>query len=134
MLADIRAGRDLVIASRFRRGARTVGVPLIRQGLSLGASILFRVLHPMPGVRDYTSGYRAYRAGLLKEALRRHGDALIDQQGFGCMAALLLKLKGLGPSVAEAPLVLRYDQKRGQSKMKVLRTIGETLELMLRRG
>jgi dolichol-phosphate mannosyltransferase len=133
MLREIRGGRDLVIASRFRPGAKTVGVPVVRQGLSLGASLLFRMLHPFPGVRDYTSGYRAYRAGLLKEAFRRHGGELIDQAGFGCMAALLLKLKTLKPRVVEVPLVLRYDQKRGQSKMRVLKTVWETVGLLLRR-
>jgi hypothetical protein len=31
------------------------------------------------------------------------------------------------------PLILRYDQKQGASKMKVMRTIGDTLKLVVRR-
>jgi hypothetical protein len=35
--------------------------------------------------------------------------------------------------VGEAPLILRYDLKEGESKMRVARTIWETLSLVLQR-
>jgi dolichol-phosphate mannosyltransferase len=49
------------------------------------------------------------------------------------MADLLLKLRRLDLSMAEVPLELRYDRRGGGSKMRVLRTIRQTLMLMLRR-
>jgi glycosyltransferase involved in cell wall biosynthesis len=45
MLAALDRGFDVVIASRYRRGARIAGVAPHRQVLSLGAATLFKLLH-----------------------------------------------------------------------------------------
>jgi dolichol-phosphate mannosyltransferase len=129
----IEEGNDVVIASRFARGGRTVGVPWTRLLMSRGASLLFRLVHPVPGVRDYTCGYRAYRAGLLRQAFARWGADFISEPGFTCMVDILLKLDRLGAVITEAPLVLRYERKSGKSKMNVGRTIRDTLSLLVRR-
>jgi dolichol-phosphate mannosyltransferase len=133
MLEQIRAGSDLVIASRYRPGARVRGLSVPRRGLSLGASLLFRASLPIAGVRDYTCGFRAYRASLLRQAFDRFGaDQLVAERGFSCMVDILLRLRSLKPVVSEVPLDLRYDYKRGASKMRVARTVGATLRVMLR--
>jgi dolichol-phosphate mannosyltransferase len=88
---------------------------------------------PIHGVRDYTCGFRAYRCRLLREAFRRYGDDFVDRRGFECMVDILLKLHRLGATFAEVPLTLRYDRKGGASKMRVARTVADTLRLMLRR-
>jgi dolichol-phosphate mannosyltransferase len=124
---------DVVIASRWRPGSAVRGVPPLRRALSYWGGWLFRVLFPTRGVRDYTCGFRAYRTGLLQEAIAAEGAALFDQDGFQCMVDLLLKLRRRGATFAEEPLVLRYDQKRGASKMRVARTIVSTLALLIRR-
>lgn len=126
-------GFDVVIASRYRPGSAVHGVPALRRALSYWGGWLFRVLFPTRGVRDYTCGFRAYRAGVLQEAIAEEGAALFDQDGFQCMVDLLLKLRRRGATFAEEPLVLRYDQKRGASKMRVSRTIVTTLALLVRR-
>jgi len=126
-------GRDVVIASRWRPGSAVRGVPPLRRALSFWGGWLFRLLFPTRGVRDYTCGFRAYRAGLLQAAIAAEGAALFDQDGFQCMVDLLLKLRRRGARFAEEPLVLRYDQKRGASKMRVARTAGTTLALLARR-
>lgn len=131
MVEKLAAGCDIVIASRFRGGSREVGVPLVRRLMSRGARLVFRLALRLPEVRDYTCGYRAYRVGLLREALRRYGDALITRRGFACTDELLVKLAGITRRVGEVPFVLRYDQKRGRSKMPLLRTIWETLRLLV---
>ena len=64
----IHEGADVVIASRYRDGARIRGLTTFRKFLSWGASMLFRTLVGIPGVRDYTCGYRAYRAQILFNA------------------------------------------------------------------
>lgn len=132
MLHELDRGHDVVIASRYRRGARVLGVPLLRLVTSWGSAALFKVLLPVRGVRDYTCGYRAYRASLLRTMFDRHGEAFIDRPGFSCMADVLLKCARQGASIGEVPLVLRYDQKRSTSKMPVRRTVLETLELIRR--
>jgi dolichol-phosphate mannosyltransferase len=124
---------DVLIASRYQRGSIVVGVPLARRFLSLAASWLFRLVFPIPGVRDFTCGYRAYRAEVLREAVLRYRQEFINQGGFQCMVDILLKLSRMNLRFGEVPLVLRYDRKAGKSKMKVFRTIYRTLVLLFRR-
>lgn len=123
MLQEIQSGADLVIASRYAEGGQEVGLSGVRSLLSRGASALLRLFFPIPGARDYTCGYRAYRGKTLRKAYQVFGSRLVEESGFTCMAEILIKLRLLGIRVAEVPLVLRYDMKSGQSKMKVLRTI-----------
>jgi dolichol-phosphate mannosyltransferase len=123
----------VVIASRYHPEARVYGVPLVRRALSRSASLLLRALFPIRGVRDFTCGYRAYRASALWSALDRHRDELLTQDGFECMVDILLKLRTMNLVFGEVPLLLRYDQKSGESKMAVGRTIRRTLALVLRR-
>jgi dolichol-phosphate mannosyltransferase len=134
MAAMIADGHDVVIASRYQPGARVLGVPAYRGTLSQGASWLFRLVLPIEGVRDFTCGFRAYRATALKAAIDARGAAaFFDQEGFQAMVDVLLKLRGRGLRFGEVPLVLRYDEKGGASKMKVWRTTWKTLLLLLRR-
>ena len=133
MVQMVREGHDVVIASRYRPGARVVGVSLPRRFTSYGASWLFRILFPTPGVRDYTCGFRAYRGQVLTSAVSRYGSRFVEAQGFQCMVDILLKLRKLDVIFGEVPMILRYDLKLGSSKMRVARTIWQTLSLLLKR-
>lgn len=119
MLAALDRGFDVVSASRYRRGSRVAGVAAHRQLLSLGAAALFKLVHNCRGVLDYTCGYRAYRVTILRKALARYGERLIEERGFACMVELLLKLKQVGARMSEVPIDLRYDLKQSASKMDV---------------
>lgn len=133
MVRMISEGHDVVIASRYREGSRTIGVPLLRRLLSHGASWLFRAVFPIRGVRDYTCGYRAYRAPVVRDAFARYGNEFLDQGGFQCMVDILLKLRRMHLIFGEVPFILRYDYKEGSSKMNVSRTVRDTLGLMWKR-
>lgn len=133
MVARIDQGFDVLIASRYRKGAQVVGVPLSRRFLSYAASLLFRIAFPIRGVRDFTCGYRAYRATALRQAISRYRQELVNQEGFQCMVDILLKLSRMNLRFGEVPMVLRYDRKSGKSKMKVARTICKTLALLFKR-
>ena len=132
LVRGIEEGRDLVIASRFIPGAVVKGVPIHRRILSRCMSILFRVCFPIPAVRDYSCGYRAYRAALLKRALDQQGKDLFSANGFACMVSVLLKLHKLDAVCGEIPIVLRYDQKAGLSKLRIGETIFATLKVLIR--
>jgi dolichol-phosphate mannosyltransferase len=119
MLAVLDRGNDVVIASRYRKGARIAGLAPHRKLLSVGAAVLFKLMHWCPGVLDYTCGYRGYRVSLLKRACAHYGERLVEERGFACMVELLLKLNHLGAKMAEVPLLLRYDLKQSASKMDV---------------
>ena len=133
MVRLIREGNEVVIASRYQRGAKIRGLSMYRKLLSYGAAMLFRSILPMHGVRDYTCGYRAYKAALLKRAFEDYGDQFISEPGFSCMVDILIKLRKFDPIVEEVPLILRYDQKKSSSKMNVRKTVVQTLTLLLKR-
>lgn len=133
MVRMIREGHHVVIASRYRPGARIHGVPLHRRLLSRAASILMITMFPIKGVRDYTCGYRAYDMGLLQKVVAGSETAFFNQDGFQVMVDILLKLRR-EPDVifGEVPLILRYDHKEGASKMNIGRTTRQTLALLVR--
>lgn len=132
MIAAAEAGADLVIASRFQPGSEQHGVPPLRQLMSWGARHMFRQLLRLPGVHDYTCGFRGFRASLIEAGLERFGkDGLVTRKGFACTDELLVHLSMLGPKIQEVPFILRYDLKPSPSKMKLGATIMETLKVML---
>ncbi len=130
--AEIAAGSDVAICSRFVQGGDDRTAPLGRRLLSRGAAQLFQRALAVEGVRDFTSGYRAYRATLLTRASDHWGERLIEEQGFACMVELLLKLRHCRPVITEIPLALRYDRKQGPSKLKLRRTILQYVRLLAR--
>jgi dolichol-phosphate mannosyltransferase len=132
MLRHIDSGSDVVVASRYRPGARVVGLSRARQGLSWGARILCQVVLPIHGIRDYTCGYRMYRTTVLRRAFATYGDHFVTERGFSCMAEILVKMSRLKVRMSEVPLILRYDQKESVSKMRVGGTVLNTLRLIVR--
>ena len=127
MIQQIREGHDVIIASRFQKGARVMGLSRFREMMSVGASWMFRILFPIRGVRDFTCGFRAYKASVLQKAFAHYGnDKFIDQEGFQCMVDILLKLRKLDVVFGELPFILRYDFKEGESKMNVSKTVKNT--------
>lgn len=124
MLRRMADGADVVIASRYRRGAVLQGVSRHRQLLSAGANLWGLLFFHLPGVRDYACGYRAVRAGLVKELVARAGANLLElpRYGFICSVEILVKLGELTDRFAEIPLALRYDRKEATSKMDPVRT------------
>ncbi len=123
MVERLGEGFDVVIASRFQPGAQEIGVPPFRIFLSHVASAGIRTLVGYQGVRDYTCGFRAYKAETLRHLIQTFGDHFIRENGFSCMFELLLNLRSLNARASEIPLILRYDLKEGASKMRILRTM-----------
>ena len=133
LLQKIAEGYDVMIASRFQPGSRVCGVPSSRVLTAFGARMLFKFIMPIPAVRDYTCGYRAYRTNVLRDSMAYYGDQWVTEKGFSCMVDVLLKMRRFNYVMGEVPMLLRYDQKEGASKMKVLQTIGQTIKLLLKR-
>lgn len=132
MLRYMADGADAVIASRYAHGAVMRGVPPLRRAAAVVAAALFKLVHPVRGVLDYTCGYRAYRVGVLKKAAQRFGGTLIAEDGFACMVELLLKLNTLDIAFAEIPLRLRYDRKPTATTMRVGSHTRRLLALLVR--
>ncbi len=132
MIEKIESGADIVIASRFVEGGNDKSAPPFRRLLSRGASFVFKTVLPLNKIKDFTSGYRAYRVNILKKASIHYGETLINEQGFACMVELLLKLRHWSPTIVEIPFELRYDRKLGASKLKLSKTLMQYLKLAIR--
>lgn len=123
---------DVVIASRFAPGGGEHGLSPMRRLYTRLAGLAMRSLAPVPGVRDYSCGYRVYRRTAFKRALKRFGSPLITEQGFVCMVELLIKLARSGAKIGEVGLDLHYELKQGPSRMKVAATIRRYARFALR--
>ncbi len=123
---------DIVIASRFTPGGKEIGLTLQRKLYSRGAAVLLKTFFPITNVRDYSCGFRAYNVGFLQKAVKFYKGNLVTSNGFECMAEILVKLGKVGARVGEYPLVLEYNLKEGQSKLKVLDTIKGYFRLIYR--
>jgi dolichol-phosphate mannosyltransferase len=127
---EICSGADLVIASRFVPGGEQHGLSLGRRGLSWGAGRVMHFFAPIPGVLDYSCGYRAYRLSILAEGTRQYGPKLIKSRNFSGMVELLLKVAPFAERITEVPLKLHYELKKGASKMRILATIWGYVQLI----
>jgi dolichol-phosphate mannosyltransferase len=123
MLAKLDEGYDVVIASRYQPGSAVEGLSTFRRMLSYGASALVLLARPVRGVRDYSCGFRAYRAETVREGFERYGDDFVSEAGFGCMVEIAERLRPYA-TFAEVPFVLHYGAKRKESAIKILPTIG----------
>jgi len=127
-----RTNVDVVIASRYQLSSKVIGLSAIRQLTSNGACFLYSTLLKVKNVKDYTCGYRLYKIPMLKKAYKKFPTTLIEETGFTCMAELLYKLSLCKATFVEIPFELRYDLKKGVSKMKVLNTIFQSFSLVSR--
>lgn len=132
LIKNVQTGSDIVIASRYKDNGKEIGLRKLRKILSRGAGTLLKLFFPIKNVSDYTSGYRAYSGKLIKRAAEHYGEKLITENGFACMAEILIKLSKLTTSINEVGLVLRYDLKEGKSKIKILKTIISYFKMIIR--
>jgi len=130
MIKQVNEGSDVVIASRFQPGSRVYGLTKFREFTGWAAGMMFRLFIPIKGVRDFTCGFRAYKVEMLNTVNAKYGDKLIEEQGFACMAEIIIKMGKTGAIIHEMPMILRYDRKIGDSKMNVSKTIKQTLKLI----
>ena len=131
MVRRVHAGDDVVLASCYAKGGQVEGTNFWRKFLSSCANLLLVVVFPVPGVRTYSSFYRAYNSDTLRRAMDAYAGGLIEQAGFVCMAEMLVKMHRLGVRISEVPMRLRLGQRKGKSTMQIGRTIRAYLSFIL---
>ena len=122
--------KDIVVASRYRKNSKTKGLDYLRKTLSIAAAMIFKIFFPIKNIRDYTSGFRAFRVKKIKNICKKKN--FFSETGFSASADILLKLYPFRKKLnfEELPINLRYDLKQGRSKMKILKTIYLNLKLI----
>ena len=121
--ACIEEEADVAIASRFVDGGKQIGVPLHRAFLSMGLRFFVKFMLGIP-VGDVSSGYRCIRVSSIKGIIEKYGfEKFIEAKGFEVQLELLYKLFLNGAKIIEVPFTLDYSLKKGESKLKIRRTI-----------
>jgi len=131
MVEEITKGFDVVIASRYVPGAVVMGIPYLRKLLSRYASLFMRIMYAIPGVKDYTTSFRMIRVDLLQKLAQSTNNRFYKEDNFVCACEFLFNLWATGAKFTEIPLYLRYDLKKGQSKMNLPKTMAGYLRLLV---
>ncbi len=104
-------GADVAIGSRYVKGGNLKNWPLLRIGLSKGASMYTRIITLMP-VRDPTAGFVCYRRGVL-ETINLDKISFV---GYAFQIEMKFAAWKLGFRIREVPITF-IDRKFGISKM-----------------
>lgn len=123
MLARLKPGADIVVASPYHPKGKVVGVPAYRLLFSRGSSMIYRFLVNWK-LHTYTSLFRVYRRNVVK-------TVVFESDGFLAGTELLVKAMLSGYQVTEYPAVL-YSRVFGESKAKIMRTIQSHLKFQFR--
>jgi hypothetical protein len=111
MVALARDGADIVAASRYMRGGRQIGGPLVKRLMSRAAGLS---LHWIAGVptHDPTNNFKLYGRSFLA------ATPIESTAGFELALELTVKATLGGRCVAEVPTTWR-DRTAGQSNFKL---------------
>lgn len=109
----VRAGAAVVAPSRYMKGGRQMGGPLIKRSLSRMAGLTLRRLTGI-GTHDPTNNFKGYSSDLLDEV------EIESRHGFEIGLELTTKAHLLGLRVEEVPTTWT-DRTAGASRFHVLR-------------
>ena len=111
MVALGRGGAAVVAASRYMRGGRQIGGPILKRTLSRAAGLS---LHWFAGVptHDPTNNFKLYRRDFLDSV------TIESEAGFELALELTVKATIAGRRIAELPTIWR-DRTAGQSNFKL---------------
>ncbi len=123
LLGKIDTGADVAIGSRYVSGGNIPNWPATRRVLSRVGNFYASTLLGL-GIRDATSGFRAYRAPVLRSVVAGATRAT----GYGFQVELAYRAHHLGARIVEVPITFN-DRVRGVSKMS-WHIIGEAMSLV----
>ncbi len=111
LLGAIDAGADAAIGSRYVPGGSIPHWPWRRRAMSKWGNRYTSFVLGLP-IKDATSGYRAYRAPMLKKVDYDETRA----KGYGFQMELAYRVKRAGGKITEVPITFT-DRVRGHSKL-----------------
>jgi dolichol-phosphate mannosyltransferase len=121
---------QLVLASVYAQGGGFDETSFLRRFVSSVAAIIMRNFFNIK-VLTISSFYRIYSIELLRN-IKVKNKAVIKEPGFISVVEILIKAIKLNASIIEVPMVLYSKQRKGKSKMKVLKTSFEYLKFLIR--
>lgn len=113
MVKLVEDGCDVVCASRYMRGGRQQGGPVLKRLLSRTAGVTLFWLGGVP-THDATNSFKAYRRGFLEQT------PIESTAGFCLGIELVVKAHFSGGRVCEVPTTWR-DRSAGESRFQLLK-------------
>ena len=111
MLKKMDEGCDVVCGSRYMKGGRQIGGPLLKRTLSRLAGMSLYLVAGVP-THDVTNSFKMYRRSLLNRIV------IESSGGFEIGMEILVKAHLLGCKIGEVPSTWR-DRSGGESKFKL---------------
>lgn len=128
---------DILIASRFCKNSVMSDFPLYRKFISKATALLLKGIFRIKRInytdlKDFTSGFRLYKAGKIMELYKIKGDKFISEPEFTYTCEFLIKLSRIGAKIDELPISYDYGNKIGKSKLSILRNFWRLIVLLLK--
>ena len=121
-LAAVEQGSDFVIGSRYIKGGSIPENWAFRRKLySIGANLVIRWGFMKQNITDWTSGYRAIKAWIVKSAI----DHIKNYSGYVFQVAFLDYAVKNNARISEIPINFK-DRKSGKSKINSFQYIVQT--------
>ncbi len=111
-LKEIKAGKDVVIGSRFIAGGSTPDFSLLRLMISRVGNLLVRYVGGVVNIKDCTSGYRAIQSSFLRDL----DLSYLSTRGYSFQSSLICDLAWRGAVISEIPIIFK-SRKMGDSKL-----------------
>lgn len=122
LIAQIDAGYDLVVGSRYVPGGRlSKDWGITRKLISRVANSGIRVIAGIGAIHDCTGGFRAYRASVLRRV-----DLKLAPRGYAVLTYLAYNTLMAGAKVTEVPITFA-NRAEGDSKLR----LSDAIELFL---
>ena len=113
-------GYDIVCGSRYMKGGKQIGGPLVKKTLSRIADVSLKYLVGLP-THDATNSFKLYRKSMF-DAIEIEGDG-----GFEIGMEILVKAHFAGFKITEVPCVWR-DRQKGKSRFKIIKWMPKYLK------
>ncbi|MBN1613129.1 MAG: glycosyltransferase family 2 protein [Deltaproteobacteria bacterium] len=123
MVSLAETGFDVVCGSRYSRGGKQIGGPLVKKTLSHMAGLSLRYMAGVP-TSDVTNNFKLYRKAMV-DTLKIESDG-----GFEIAMEIVIKAHFAGHKVTEIPCTWR-DRQKGTSRFRILRWLPKYMKWYL---
>lgn len=113
MCSLLSKGNDVVCGSRYMKGGRQIGGPLMKKTISRIADVSLRYIAGLP-THDATNSFKLYRRSML-DTMEIESDG-----GFEIGMEIVVKAHFSGFRVTEVPCVW-MDREKGESRFRILK-------------
>ena len=120
MCALMSDGYDIVCGSRYMRGGKQIGGPLIKKALSRMAGVSLKYAARIP-THDATNSFKLYRKRML-DSIQIESDG-----GFEIGMEIVMKAHFSGFRVTEVPSIWT-DRRAGESRFKIMKWMPKYLK------